>query len=289
MKAAKEHLTTLFALTIIIIGVGIFFYPNISNWYMQAHQGKVIQKYDQKAEKLTKKKISEMKEKVRYYNENLINNRTVLTDPFDEKRWKELTEDYKELLNLDDVMAYIEIPKIDVYLPIYHGTEKETLEKGIGHLQNTSLPLGGKGTHCVISGHSGLSNALYFTNLDRLKKNDMFYIHVLDEILAYKVCRIKVVEPDDIKTLSIDPQKDYVTLVTCTPFGQNTHRLLVTGKRTKYVKKDITKAKKLSLLERLELLIGHRKNALQLLGAGSGIIIFYLIFIFYRKKNKLKE
>ena len=256
---------------------------------MQKHQGGVIQEYNKQTEEMPKKEIKEIKKEVRAYNANLVNNRTILTDPFDEEAWNTLSSSYEDLLNVNGVMAYIEIPKIDVYLPVYHGTDKETLEKGIGHLQNTSFPIGGKGTHCVLSGHSGLPTAMLFTNLDQLKKGNRFYIHVLDEVLAYKVDQIEVVEPEDISLLSIDPNEDYVTLVTCTPFGKNTHRLLVRGTRTKYdrdkLKKDRKDAQDKSLWERLKDLFRHRSLALQVLGAGIGIVLAACIYELVIKKR----
>lgn len=271
----------------------MFFYPNISNWYMQKHQGNVIQEYEEKSDSMSEQEMEEMKQAVREYNEGLVNNRTVLTDPFDEEAWKTLSTDYKGLLNVDGVMAYVEIPKIDVYLPVYHGTSKETLEKGIGHLENTSLPMGGKGTHCVLSGHSGLPTALFFTNLDQLEKRDHFYIHVLDETLAYKVDQISVVEPEDTSLLMIDPDEDYVTLVTCTPFGKNTHRLLVRGKRTAYdrdqLDKDRKKAGDRSIWDKLKSLFGHRSVALQIIGAALGILLAILLFLYIKKKKQEKK
>ena len=256
---------------------------------MQKHQGGVIQEYNKQTEEMPKEEIKEIKKEVRAYNDNLVNNRTILTDPFDEEAWNTLSSSYEDLLNVNGVMAYIEIPEIDVYLPVYHGTDKETLEKGIGHLQNTSFPIGGKGTHCVLSGHSGLPTAMLFTNLDQLKKGNRFYIHVLDEVLAYKVDQIEVVEPEDISLLSIDPNEDYVTLVTCTPFGKNTHRLLVRGTRTKYdrdkLKKDRKDAQDKSLWERLKDLFRHRSLALQVLGAGIGIVLAVCIYELVIKKR----
>ena len=286
----RKHFSTIFAILVIICGLGIFFYPNISDWYIQRHQGEVIQDYTKKTKGMSKQEIKKIKKEAEAYNKSLMNNRSILTDPFDEKAWKTLSTNYKKLLNVNGVMAYIEIPKIKVYLPVYHGTDKETLEKGIGHLQNTSLPIGGRGTHCVLSGHSGLPTAMLFTNLDQLKLGDQFYIHVLDEILAYKVDQIEVVEPEDISLLSIEPEEDYVTLVTCTPFGKNTHRLLVRGKRTAYHKNQLTKdrddAKHRSIWDRLKDLFRHRGPAIQIFGAGIGMILAMIIYRTIKKMHK---
>lgn len=142
---------------------------------------------------------------------------------------------YAEQLTVGGVMAYVDIPKIGAYLPVQHGTEADTLEKSVGHVVGTSLPVGGSSTHAVLSAHSGMASSKLFSDIDQLAADDMFYIHVLDEVLAYKVDAIHTVLPTDTSLLQIEDGKDYVTLVTCTPFGINTHRLLVRGHRVPYV------------------------------------------------------
>lgn len=216
-------------------GAGMVLYPVISSWYMNLHQGQVVADYDEEAAKLSQEQIEEELEKARKYNESLLGN-VVLTDPFDAEALEEQNTDYEDLLNIggDGVMGSIEIPGQDIYLPIYHGTSSESLEKGAGHLQNSSLPVGGKGTHAVISGHTALPTAEMFNNLSEVKEGDVFYIHVLGQTLAYEVNQIKVVLPEDISDLLIDKNEDYVTLVTCTPYGINSHRLLVRGTRIPY-------------------------------------------------------
>lgn len=217
-----------------LAGAGVFLYPDLSNWYMERHQGDVIQTYEKTVETVSAEVLEAEKEAVRQYNRSILENQVILTDPFDEDAVRRDAAQYEQRLALDEVMAHIEIPEIQVYLPIYHGTEKETLEKGIGHLENTSLPMGGTGTHCVLSGHTGLPSAELFTNLEKLEEGDLFFIHVLDETLAYETDRIEVVKPDDVSSLGIDAGQDYVTLITCTPYGKNTHRLLVRGHRIPY-------------------------------------------------------
>lgn len=155
----------------------------------------------------------------------------MLTDPFDPDAYPITDGEYTELLALDDVMAYIEIPSIDVYLPIYHGTDEATLQIGAGHLENTSLPIGGESTHAVISAHCGLPSARLFTDLNLLKEGSLFRIYVLGETLTYQVYDIQIVDPDDSTSLFIRENEDIVTLITCTPYGKNTHRLLVHGRR----------------------------------------------------------
>ena len=165
-------------------------------------------------------------------------------DPFVIGSGYALPENYKEVLNVSDdgVMGYVEIPKISVYLPIYHGTSDEVLEKGVGHIQNTSVPIGGNSTHSILTGHTGLPNAELFTRLDELGIDDIFYIHVLGDVLTYKVFETKVILPDKIDELRILNGKDYVTLVTCTPYGVNSHRLLVKAERVEYEEYSVTKS-----------------------------------------------
>ena len=159
--------------------------------------------------------------------------------PFDEEEAKDNGLDYNNILNVngDGMMGFIDIPKINVYLPVYHGTSKVVLESGIGHLEGSSLPVGGENTHTVLSGHTGLSTKKLFTDLTEIKDGDLFFLHILGDVLAYKVISVDVVEPEDTTLLSIQKDKDLATLITCTPYGVNTHRLLVTGERTEYNEK----------------------------------------------------
>ena len=221
---------------IILIGVALLVYPWIAN-YLNEHAAKsTISTYENEVKHTDKKEKEEMLEKAREYNEKLASSHVVLTDPFSEETNGGISEkEYYQLLNLDNtgVMCSLEIPSINVDLPVYHGTSNSVLEKGVGHLEGTSLPVGGKDTHAVFTGHTGLNKAKLFTDLTELQKGDQFYIRVLDKILAYEVCRIDVVLPEDTSKLSVVDGQDLVTLVTCTPYGQNTHRILVRGKRTK--------------------------------------------------------
>lgn len=210
-------------------------YPVVSSWYMDRHQGQVVADYDEEAARLSQEQIEAELEKARRYNESLLGN-VVLTDPFDAEALEEQNTEYEDLLDIggDGVMGSVEIPGQDIYLPIYHGTSAEALEKGAGHLKNSSLPVGGKGTHAVISGHTALPTAEMFNDLSEVEEGDVFYIHVLGQILAYEVDQIKIVLPEDISDLLIHREEDYVTLVTCTPYGINSHRLLVRGTRVPY-------------------------------------------------------
>ena len=242
MKNNSEKLLLIISIIFIILGVGIFLYPSISNYLAEKNHIDIIRNYDDLIVKIDEEKINEEKEKAKIYNENLSGD--PVHDPFVIGSGYALPENYKEVLNIagDSVMGYVEIPKMSVYLPIYHGTSDEVLEKGVGHIQNTSVPIGGKSAHSVLTGHTGLPNAELFTRLDELGIGDIFYIHVLDDVLTYKVFETKVILPDKIDELQILNGKDYITLVTCTPYGVNSHRLLVKAERVEYEEYSVTKS-----------------------------------------------
>lgn len=231
----KKYLPIIIIVLLFLGGAGLVLYPVVSSWYMGRHQGQVIADYDAEAAKLSQAQMEEELEKARRYNESLLGN-VVLTDPFNAEGLEEQNTEYEDLLNIggDGVMGSVEIPGQDIYLPIYHGTDSVSLEKGAGHLQNSSLPVGGKGTHAVISGHTALPTAELFTDLDQVEKGDVFYIHILKETLAYRVYDIETVLPEQVESLGIVQGRDLVTLVTCTPYGINSHRLLIHAERTVY-------------------------------------------------------
>ena len=224
---------------IILFGFALLSYPFISNYMFEKSAGSTIKSYEKQAKTYDQKQKEQAFRKAEEYNKDLIKSVVQLTDPFKVKKSNGETLIYNNILNIDHsgVMGYLEIPCISVNLPIYHGTDAEILERGVGHLAASSIPVGGKSTHSVLTGHTGLSSAKLFTDLTEMKKEDLFFIHVLDRTLAYKVDQISVVRPEDTRKLQIVKGKDYVTLVTCTPYGVNDHRLLVRGVRTKYVKK----------------------------------------------------
>ena len=225
-----KKIRVIFCVIIFITGLGIASYPFISNMVAQRHTSQVVKDYETNVEEMDEEKIDAMKEAAKKYNEQLSN--VVSVD--DENENNEQGESYADLLNIGESLGYITIPKIDVNLPIYNGTSQDVLSKGVGHMEQSSYPLGGESTHCVLTGHRGLPSAVLFTDLDKLEIGDEFYLHVLDEILAYKVDQIKVVEPNESGDLEIIDGKDYCTLVTCTPYAINSHRLLVRGERTEY-------------------------------------------------------
>ena len=225
------------AILVFLAGISLLAYPAVSNLLYEKEQEELMEHYDSiVGENLTADEQAAELQECREYNRGLLQGGVLLTDPFDMSQLDPSAMPYAGLLNVDQEggMAYLRIPAIDVELMIYHGTEEEVLQKGVGHLQGSSLPVGGKGTHCVLSAHTGLNDKKLFTDLDQLENGDIFYIHVLGEILAYQVDQIRVVLPEETEDLKINAQEDYVTLVTCTPYGINTHRLLVRGTRVPY-------------------------------------------------------
>lgn len=234
-KKKKKNLWMLLAsLLIFAVGAGIFLYPAVSNYLAERNQRKVIRSYRAAVENQDQGTLDAAWAEAEEYNENLAGD--PVHDPFVLGSGYVLPDNYQEVLNVngDGVMGYIEIPKIGVYLPIYHGTSEETLQKGAGHLEATALPVGGLNRHPVISAHRGLPSAELFTRLDEMKIGDIFYIHVLDRTLAYQVDQIETIVPEDLAFLRAEEGKDLVTLLTCTPYAVNTHRLLVRGERIPY-------------------------------------------------------
>lgn len=226
-------LRKIISIMIVMVGVGTASYPFISNYIYENQARSEVTSFTKKVNDTNKKLIDKELLRADEYNKNLLNSGSVFTDPFDEKK-ETLSKSYNGLLNMnaDGMMGYIEIPVISVTLPIYHTSNPDVLEKGAGHLQGSSLPTGGVGTHTVITAHTGLNRAKMFTDLTEMSVGDVFYITVLGKRMAYRVYDIKVIKPENIGILSIKPDKDYATLVTCTPYGINTHRLLVMGERT---------------------------------------------------------
>ena len=223
----RKHLSTILLVFILLIGLSLLLYPTVSDYWNSFHQTRAIATYAENVAKLDNNQYDHLWEEARAYNEAL---------PFRSNPYylsEEQKAQYESLLDVSGlgVMGYIEIPEIDVSLPIYHGTEESVLQVAVGHLDWTSLPVGGESTHCVLSGHRGLPSAKLFTNLDKLQTGDIFMLRILDDVLTYEVDQILIVEPQETGALRIEEGKDYCTLVTCTPYGINTHRLLVRGHR----------------------------------------------------------
>lgn len=232
---------------IIAAGFLLLSYPFVSNFIFEHSAGSRVESYQKKTAKMDQEIKQKAVAEARQYNIDLTRSEVQLTDPFKDKKSNGETLFYNRILDLDGsgIMGYVKIPCISVDLPIYHGTSAEVLEHGIGHLAASSFPVGGKSTHAVLTGHTGLNSAKLFTDLTEIKKGDLFFIHVLDQKLAYKVDQIEVVKPEDTRKLQIIDGEDHVTLLTCTPYGVNDHRLLVRGVRTVYhEKEEQTKARK---------------------------------------------
>ena len=223
----KKNSTTIILILIAVVGAGLIAYPTFANWWNGFHQTRAVNTYVSVASDLGNEKYRMMINEAERYNDALAVSGV---------KWN-LTEEekaeYSSVLKVTDsgMMAYIDIPKVHITLPIYHGTEEKVLQVAVGHIAGTSLPVGGAGTHCVLSGHRGLPSAKLFTDIDKLAEGDTFTITVLDRTLTYEVDQIHIVLPYELNDLSIEPDRDLCTLVTCTPYGVNTHRLLVRGHR----------------------------------------------------------
>ena len=232
MKNKKNN--NLSIILLFVLGLLILLYPTISNKWNEARSKKLIVQYDEVIHSKDNSDIVKAKQEAIEYNKKLVGGK--VPDAFAYEEANSPNDYYESVLNLagDGYMCSVEIPVIDVYLPVYHYTTEEVLQKGVGHLPGSSLPVGGEHTHAVISAHRGLPSAKLFTDLDRVSEKDIFYIHVLDETLAYEVDLIKVIEPTETEDLAISGGEDYVTLFTCTPYAVNSHRLLVRGHRVPY-------------------------------------------------------
>lgn len=224
----KKHYPTIILIIVFLVGLSVLLYPSVSNYYNSFHQSRAVASYDSSMGKLTDQDVADSLQAAQTYNKKLLDQG---------QSWFTLTDtqetEYNNLLNMDGdgMMGYLSIQKLGIQLPIYHGTSESVLAAGIGHLAGSSLPVGGIGTHCVLSGHRGLPSAKLLTDLDQMEIGDTFSITVLHETLTYMIDQILIVNPDEVSSLSIDPNKDYCTLVTCTPYGINTQRLLVRGHR----------------------------------------------------------
>lgn len=230
----RKHRSTIIAVAILVVGVCIFAYPTVSDWWNSVNQSQAIDTYIEAVENLDEAEYERVWNDAKRYNEDLVS-RTPSFTLSDEERVS-----YEAQLNVagNGVMAFLEIPSINVRLPIYHGTDNAVLQVAIGHIEGSSLPVGGKSTHCVISGHRGLPSAKILSDLDKMGEGDTFMLHTLNETLAYEVDQIRIVEPQEVESLRIEPGQDLCTLVTCTPYGVNSHRLLVRGHRVPMVDAD---------------------------------------------------
>ena len=273
-KKWMSRLMTLLIVVVFVAGLSFLLYPTASNLWNQAHQSRAIATYTEQVEKLDDSSNKEMLKAARKYNKELLKKAD---------HWKLSKKDKKKYESLLDVsgtgiMGYIEIPKIDCSLPVYHGTDEGALQIAIGHLEGSSLPVGGKSSHCVLSGHRGLPSARLFTDLDQMEEGDTFILNILGHKLAYEVDQIKVVLPEEMSDLEIQEGKDLCTLVTCTPYGINTHRLLVRGHRVKYVETKVQEQREVSKPK--------TDTRLVIAGAAVGAVVLFIIIFAVRRRRK---
>lgn len=287
MKKKKNFVWNIFFALVFLAGAGVFLYPTVSDMWNQYRNARLVSRYDEAVTELSDNEYEKLWNEAKEYNaEHPVNS---IADAFWEKDDYVLTRPYEQVLdpNGEGLMGSIEIPKINAKLAIYHGLSKTVLEKGVGHVEGTSLPVGGKSTHAVLAAHRGLPSAKLFTDLDQMKKGDIFILHILGKNLAYKVDQIRTVLPEETGELDIVEGEDHVTLVTCTPYGVNTHRLLVRGIRTKYAEGEIRNDKTIS----------HRlavTDPRKVLAGGFAVLIVLILLIYlsvrYRdKKRRLRQ
>ena len=269
------------SILLIIVGIVMTFYSFIVNSINDRHNSTILNSYDKKVEEMEQSDIDKLIAKAQSYNESLVKIDVVITDPFaPDNSHRFLLKEYESMLNVgNDLLCYVEIPCINVYLPVYHGTSDEVLKKGAGHIEGTSIPIGGTSTHSVIAAHSGLSTARMFSDLEKVTYGDVFYIHYLGKTISYKVDKITVVEPDDTSQLYIEKGKDYVTLLTCTPYGINDHRLCVRGVRT-----EIKSTNNETVRKKQSRWLMEYKKALSI-----GITLMVIIIIFLTIKRMLEK
>lgn len=274
----KNKLSTIILAVIFLAGLSLLLYPTVSDYWNSFHASRAVAAYDESIRNLDEVKYAQMLNDAKNYNEALSKKGiTFSISPEQKKQYESLLE-----LGNNGIMGYIEIPNINVSLPIYHGTDDSVLQIAVGHLDWSSLPVGGKSTHCVLSGHRGLPSAKLFTNLDKLVEGETFSIRVLNEVLTYEVDQILTVEPQQLDSLLIEEGKDLCTLVTCTPYGINSHRLLVRGHRV--ATKNNTSIKITSEAIRIEPLVVAPIVALPVLSA-----LIISVFAFGSKKKKSKR
>ena len=287
----KKKIGLIFVVLLFVLGIGIMSYPMISAMINNHALAQSSEVYYNTVKNMDNKRYKELLAQAKNYNESLTDN-VIITDPFDEEAYRKIGANYEKTLDVDGkgMIGYVEIPKISVNLPIYHGTSEEVLQKGAGHLQNTSFPIGGKSTHSVISAHTGMPTATMFDYLTEMKKGDVFYIRVIGKTLKYKVDKIKVILPDETNNLRIIHGEDHVTLLTCTPYGLNTHRLLVRGMRVPMDKSDEEQTiHQASFRDGYMYLFGYRVPywvvAVIIVGFVALVTVFVIVAVRKKKKN----
>ena len=286
MSKRKNTIIIICFILVILLGAGAATYPLIASINNERTQSLVQTEYEEKLQQLDTSEIDAALAAAREYNKTIS---TVQIEDVD--KIKADLPPYEDLLNLanNGIMGYIEIPTINIDLPIYHGTTGAAMEKGAGHMEGTSLPVGGIGTHAVISAHSGMASAKLFTDLDKLKLGDMFFITVCNQKLAYEVDNIAVVEPTDIDLIRIDTQQDYVTLLTCTPYGVNTHRLLVRGHRVEMAEEAIAEVEEKAKPEGSTWIEKYEQGILIGIAIFLGLLLIALLVYFIKRRKDKKE
>jgi len=272
VKRKRRILQNILMIILLFFGVGILVYPDIANWWYNNRHIAMLQEYDEMVANMREEEIEYELDRARVFNEGLSG--IHIEDPFVPKSGAVISAEYYSILNFDGIMGRIEIPAIDVSLPIYHGTSDEVLNRGAGHMENTPFPIGGYGNHSIITAHTGLVNMRLFTDLITLTYGELFFVDVLNQRIAYKVDRVNVVLPHEIEVLVSYEDQDLITLVTCTPYAVNSHRLLVRGTRIEYtpdMADEIVAEMPLNI--RLMIVIGFS-------------ILFILIILFFRKKKR---
>lgn len=286
----RRYFRIVIAGIIFILALLLTLYPVISNIYNQRHQSIIHTAYEEVLQQADTRDLDRIRELARAYNEAITPG--TAEDTYSQSALLEASVDYDSQLDPsgNGIMGYIEIPKISVNLPIYHGTDSDTLERGAGHLLGSSLPVGGNSTHTIITGHSGLATQKMFTDLEQLQEGDVFYIHVLGEVLAYQVFHKSAVLPHDTTRLGISQNEDYCTLITCYPTGVNTHRLLVQGERIPYEEAEVIE--EVAALEEEPV---SKWEDQYMLGVWLGILglliaaLVYILYLMYRNRQKRKR
>ncbi|KAF1294394.1 class C sortase [Candidatus Enterococcus leclercqii] len=254
----------------LLVGIAILAYPHVSSYFNEKNSSYVAEGYQEKVQQLTEeKRVAALKE-AQVYNENLTGR--PVHDPFVPGSGVAMPDNYYKVLNVDGMMGVLEIPKINVKLTILHGTSEQVLKKTAGHMEGSTLPVGGESSHAVITGHTGLSHAKIFTNLIDLELRDMFYLQVLGETMAYQIDQIKVIEPKYTEDLKVIPGEDHVTLLTCTPYSVNSHRLLVRGIRVPYSPKEKEAIQSQKSLTAEEILL------LKIAAATAGVMLLLILW-----------
>ena len=286
----KKKISVILFGLLFLVGFGILIYPTVSNQWNTYRQSQLISNYQSVVQDMTPEDFTQEWERAEAFNATITQN-NLYSDVFGESTTDLQSTEYWKILNEagDGIMGYLSIPKINIKLAIYHGTADDVLQTGVGHLNGTKLPIGGESTHCVVAAHRGLPSAKLFTDIDQLRNGDKFYIHVLDQVLAYEVDQIlPMVDKDDHETLEnalkIEEGKDQVTLFTCTPYGVNSHRLLVRGKRVAYNGEEDKEA---TISESMVESIKNYYMIYTILGLAVTLLVILLLrYLSKKKKNK---